>query len=319
MIDFLSTPFSIGNISFRSRLIQGPLAGYSCAPFRQLFHLYHPPAYSVSEMMSAQDVLTKHTATSRYLYRDPRETTLAYQISGSNPETLARAAKKLEAHGADIIDINCGCPKNKIRKKGAGSALLNTPETLKQIIEAVRMAVHIPITVKIRISESEYDVSLANVIENAGADAIIVHGRQWNEGYDTPSNLQHINSIKKNTSIPIIANGDISCKKTLKAAVEHSACDAFMISRGGCGHPWLYQQLLSPTKKYSPIQIDEKIQLFMMHLTGLEQLETEKKAVLQSKSLVRYYFKDVITPESLQVFYSLDNLLAIKHFLDNFF
>src|SRR5690349_17736228 len=110
---FLNSPFTIGSLQLPNRLIQGPLAGFSCAPFRRLFTLFLPPAYCVSEMLSAQDVIHKHTLESRYLYRAPDEGRLCYQISGTNPELMAMAAAKLEQAGADLIDINCGCPKTK--------------------------------------------------------------------------------------------------------------------------------------------------------------------------------------------------------------
>jgi tRNA-dihydrouridine synthase len=120
MHSFINSPLLIGSLTIPHRLIQGPLAGYSCAPFRAIFNQFTPPAYCVSEMCSANDVIHKHQANSRYLYRAPEERILAYQISGTDPQIMAQAAGHLQSIGADLIDLNCGCPKNKIRKKGAG-------------------------------------------------------------------------------------------------------------------------------------------------------------------------------------------------------
>jgi nifR3 family TIM-barrel protein len=289
------------------------LAGYSCAPFRELFYQFVPPAFCVTEMSSAIDILHKHTPQSRYLYRSPKEKILAYQISGNDGQIMALAALRLQAQGADLIDINCGCPKTKIRKKGAGSALLDEPERLVDIIKRVREAISIPLTIKIRIQGNESDIILAQKIAAAGADALIVHGRRWMDDYDIACDLQQIAQIKQNIPIPVIANGDISSSATLKNALEISACDAFMIARAGSGRPWLYQELLE--QRSVKLNSAEKIKLFLLHLKGLAQLEDEFKAVLQSKSLVRYYFKKQLDKEELAQFYKLTSLEAIKSYL----
>lgn len=313
MHTFINSPMKIGSLTLPNRLIQGPLAGYSCAPFRTLFNHFHKPAYSVTEMSSALDILSKHSEKSRYIYRSPEEELLAYQISGTDPKTMAAAAQKLQLYGADILDINCGCPKPKIRKKGAGSALLDNPVLLEQIIKVVRAEISIPLTVKIRIQNNEQDFFLLNLIERSGADAVIVHGRRWIDDYDVNANLQQIAKIKHNSSIPVIANGDIHDVPSLQQAVELSGCDAYMIARAGTGKPWLYQELLT----LKPVAVSRKqcIELFMNHLQGLAVLEDEYKAVLQSKSLVRYYFGKTWAAEELNHFYQLDSLKTIACFL----
>jgi len=313
MHTFINSPWQIGSLHLPHRLIQGPLAGYSCAPFRMLFNEFTPPAYCVSEMSSACDILNKHSQQSRYVYRDPGEPILAYQISGNDANILAAAAVKLQKHGADLIDINCGCPKTKIRKKGAGSALLEEPQKLIAIITKVRMAISIPLTVKIRIQNTEQDIHLAQSIAEAGADALIVHGRHWLDDYDVACNLQQIASIKQNVSIPVVANGDIHNTADLEYAFRQTGCDAYMIARGGSGRPWLYQELLQG----QTLAIDKtiKVNLFMQHLLGLATLEEEYKAVLQSKSLIRYYFRNQWTKEQLNEFYQLQSLSQIQHFI----
>jgi tRNA-dihydrouridine synthase B len=309
MHDFINSPFQIGALTLNNRLIQGPLAGYSCAPFRQLVYDFTPPAFCVSEMVSAHDVLHKHTPASRYIYRAPQEKRLAYQLAGTDPTLMAMAAIKLEALGADLIDVNCGCPKAKIRKKGAGSALLEDPLRLVAIIHAIRERINIPLTIKIRIQGNEQDIALARQIEQAGADALIVHGRRWTDDYDIPCDFQHIGRIKHALRIPVIANGDIACADSLAKAIDLSQCDAYMISRAGCGHPWLYQELLQQT---SPPSHGSRIDIFLNHLQGLARLESEHKAILQSKSLIRYYFKHRLSQDDLQLLYTLNHLQAIK-------
>lgn len=310
---FINSPLQIGSLSLPHRLIQGPLAGYSCAPFRTLFNRYTAPAYCVTEMSSAMDVVHRHALNSRYIYRSPHEKRLAYQISGTEPMVLAQAAQRLEAYGADLIDINCGCPKPKIRKKGAGSALLETPKLLEEIVKTVRAAITIPLTVKIRIQDTQDDVVLAQKIEAAGADALIVHGRRWVDDYDMAVNFQQIARIKQALTIPVIANGDIDSIASLQRAVEFSACDAFMIARAGSGRPWLFQELLE--QRLLNISGTEKVNLFMTHLHDLAALEDEFKAVLQSKSLVRYYLGRNLDAAWLNGFYQLDSLASIEAYL----
>ncbi|MGL5741235.1 MAG: tRNA dihydrouridine synthase [Legionella sp.] len=310
---FINSSVKIGTLTLPHRLIQGPLAGYSCAPFRTLFNRYMPPAYCVTEMSSATDILHKHQSSSRYLYRAPQERILAYQIAGTQPQVLADAAQQLQQQGADIIDINCGCPKPKIRKKGAGSALLETPEHLVGLVQTIRERITIPLTIKIRIQGNENDLLLAKKIEDAGADALIVHGRRWIDDYDVASDLKQIARIKQHVTIPVIANGDIQDRMSLQKALELSGCDADMISRAGTGNPWLYQELWE--QQHVIVTLTEKIELFLAHLHGLSALEDDYKAVLQSKSLVRYYLRQFLDASSLNAFYQLDSLSEIASFL----
>lgn len=308
-----SRPLIIGGREFSSSLIQGPLAGFSCAPFRALFSQFQPPAYAVSEMISAHDVLHKHTETSRYLVRSPKEKILCYQLAGTSKELLTQAALHLETLGADLIDLNCGCPKGKIRKKGAGSALLELPSNLIAIVEAMSTKLKIPLTVKIRIQGNEVDLELAKAIEQAGACALIVHGRRWYDDYDTPCDYAQIAKIKSAVSIPVIANGDIQDEASLQRAFVETQCDGYMVARGGSGHPWIYQQLLN----MNPLTIDQDTRkaCFMLHIEDLVRLEGEYRAILQSKAIARYYFKKCWSDAQFQAFYQLETLKGVVSFL----
>jgi tRNA-dihydrouridine synthase len=180
------------------------------------------------------------------------------------------------------------------------------------IIETVRSSISIPLTVKIRIQGNEQDLALAQLIQDAGADAVIVHGRRWVDDYAIACDLQQIGLIKKAVSIPVIANGDIRDNHSLQQAQDLSACDAFMIGRAGCGRPWLYEELLE--QKVMSLQLSDKMRVFLQHLHDLAALEDEYKAVLQSKSLVRYYFRGELSRELLEQFYSLESIEQIREF-----
>ena len=306
--------FSIGRLQFPHRLIQGPLAGFSCAPYRQLFNTFVAPAYCVSEMVSAHDVLYKHQLHSRYLYRAPDEKQLCYQLSGSDPAIMSQAARRLEDMGADLIDINAGCPKTKIRKKGAGSALLDRPEHLCAMVREIRQSIQIPLTVKLRIQGDLRDIDVAKALEQEGADALIIHGRRWIDDYDTPSDFSQIAEIKKAVHIPVIANGDIADSQGLKRALE-TGCDAFMISRAGTGKPWLYQQLLDLEGSFCVPTVEARVAYFLEHLEALARLESEYQAILQSKTLVRYYFRQELSVQMLQVYHTLNTISEIEVYL----
>ena len=298
MNNTLNEAFHIGNLALSHRLIQGPLAGYSCAPMRLMFSHFKHPAYAVSEMLSAIDVLNKHEFNSRYLYRSPLEETLCYQLSGNDPLVMAEAACRLQAIGADLIDINCGCPMPKIRKKGAGSALLEAPEQLFYLIDKMKSAIHIPLTVKIRIQDPKKDIYLAQGIASSGADALIVHGRRHLDDYDLPCQYQAIRRIKSNIAIPVIANGDMACVKSLERARRLTEADAFMIARAGCGQPWLFQDLLAGYQR-EPCYVVQA-NLFRQHVMGLANLEGEYRACMQGRSLIRYYFRSFLHELNLE-------------------
>jgi tRNA-dihydrouridine synthase B len=316
-LNFISSPFYIGSLKFPNRLIQGPLAGISAAPFRRLFYQFLAPAYTVTEMISAQDLLTKHTVHSRYLYRAPEEKRLCYQLAGVDPLVMAQAALKLQHIGADLIDINCGCPKPKIRKKGAGSALMENPEHLSLIVRRVREQIRIPLTVKLRIHGTPMDVTLAKMLEQAGADALIIHGRRWTDSYDNPCDFQHIGFIKQHLCIPVIANGDIRDNDSLDQAIMESNADAYMISRAGCGRPWLYQHLLQQQPIPPPLAIS--FDSFMQHVHHLGQLESEYQAVIQSRTFVRYYFRHLFSAKQLNTFYTLTDLNQVTEYINQLY
>jgi tRNA-dihydrouridine synthase B len=313
----INSSFQIGALTFPHRLIQGPLAGHTCAPYRATFAAFQQPAYCVSEMISAHDLL--HRQPARFVSRDPKEKFVTYQLSGYDPDVMAKAAEIMQGLGADMIDINCGCPKNKIRKKGAGSALLTSPDRIAQIITAIKARITIPLTVKIRVQGLEQDLNLVKIIEEAGADGLVVHGRRWQDNYEQPCDKQQIALIKRAVTIPVIANGDIADHASLQAMLEETACDAYMIARAGTGRPWLYQALLHPEAARSlSWSLSQAIAMFMSHLQGLAQLQNDYRAVLQSKTLVRYYFKPWLTREQLLGYYDLDSFIKIEEYLCNF-
>lgn len=313
----VNSPFFIGKLKLANRLIQAPLAGISCAPFRELFSLFTKPAYTVSEMISANSILENNpTIIRRYLSKSEAEGKWCIQLSGNNPQTLAKAVKICEQYSPDLIDLNCGCPKPKIRSKGAGSALINSPIKLQEIIQAMREATDLPLTVKMRTAGNSNDDSYleaANIIAQAGADAIIVHGRHFSEDYTVQANYSQIKKITEIVKIPVIANGDIHDVNSMQEAFNASQANAIMIARALIGKPWLFEQLLggNPNPSWS-----DRLKVFKQHITKLSILEkSEFNAILQARRLLKWYFPELSKTQLCTCYEAtnITNLIELLH------
>lgn len=279
-------------------LIQGPLAGYSAAPFRKLFWQYGAPAFCCSEMISAKDLRHRKDSARRFLYRDPIEAQLCYQLSGNDPDDLAFACDALNPYRPDYIDLNCGCPKPKIRKKHCGTKLLTDPERLYRLVLAMKNSTDAPISIKIRVSDplnDHCDQAVVDAAQSAGVAFMTVHGRHWTERYDVPARIASIQKICQYASVPIIANGDADSADDILRYRTQTDCRGVMISRASVGRPWLFAQInaaLQGTLFSPPSQI-EVGEMFIEHLTALVQLDGEHLAVLQARKLAKYYAQSI--------------------------
>jgi tRNA-dihydrouridine synthase B len=316
----IATPFQIGSLTLPNRLIQAPLAGISCAPFRGLFSLYSDgqPAYAVTEMIPALSLLQKSSTNinKRYLAKSEHEARWCIQLSGHDPDSLHRAALQAAQHSPDIIDLNCGCPKPKVRRKGDGSALAESLVKLRACVAALRAANPLPLSVKIRVAGSTETCSdrekgssdlhnyleAASVIEDCGADVLVVHGRHHSDGYDVPASYAQIRRVVERVTIPVVANGDVCDAASLQRCVEETGAAAVMVGRGSIGRPWIFQQLLAACRsadnsQNTPLTIsqpepsaDGVLRAFRTHVEGLAALEGEAAALLQARRLLKWYF-----------------------------
>lgn len=281
---------------FNKKLIQAPLAGYSCAPFRVLAQQWGQPDYCYTEMLSSQAIASGNTERKRYRYKSPEEGMLCAQLAGDKPEILAYAAQKTIAWGANLIDLNCGCPQPKIRKKNFGSSLLSNSEHLYRLVSSIKSAVTVPVFVKIRVdasSDDNYNQDVAQAIEAAGADALTVHGRHWTQDYDVAVSYRDIAYIKSIVKIPVIGNGDVSDTASAKKMFSETNCDAVMIARASVGQPWIFEQIHQELQGniFIPPSLPEIGEIFLAHVKGLIELESERTALLQSRKFVKYYFR----------------------------
>ena len=289
---------NIKTLLSKNPLVQAPLAGYSTAAFRSMAWKYGPPAFCCTEMISAHDLTHRTHQAKRYIHRRPTEKILCFQISGKKPDTLAQACTFLGSLNAQIIDLNCGCPVKKIRRKGSGSKLLSDPAHLFKCIQAMRNHTDAALSIKIRVGgpvPDSDDLAVVDAAEQAGVDFITVHGRHWTQKYDTPSNLEAIKKIAEHANVPIIANGDIKDIDSAELADTLSGCSGLMIARASVGQPWIFKAITQHRAGENMIlpTPQQNIQLMAEHLEALIEDEGEKTAVLQSRKLAKYYARQL--------------------------
>jgi tRNA-dihydrouridine synthase B len=281
----------LGPVILPNNIVQAPLAGYSCAPFRAITWRYGRPGFCTTEMISAKHLVKSGSRQQRYLGKHPEEGLLCYQFAASDPNTLGQATALVSEHyNADMIDLNCGCPVGKIRAKGTGSRLLADPEKIYQLARAMKQNTDGAVSIKIRIAGEigdHDDLAVIDAAQNAGVDFITVHGRHWTERYDVPCDFSSIKKIVDYATVPVFANGDVEDRASLQAISDATGCSGVMIGRASVGQPWLFSALTE--EGFSAPSLNEVGNIFLEHIDGLIQLQDEKLAILQSRRLAKYY------------------------------
>jgi len=248
----------IGNLHLKNTTILAPLAGISNLPFR-LMVKSHGCALVCSEMISATGLVRNSGKTLRMLDSAPQEKPVSMQIFGADPVIMAEAARMVESLGADIVDLNFGCAVKKIIKTGSGVALMREPQQAEKVITAVRKAVKIPLTIKMR---SGWDTSgrqareLAGIAQGCGADAVTLHPRSANQKFGGRSDWSLIGAIKKEIALPVIGSGDIATGEDALQMIESTGCDAVMIGRAAIGNPFIFSEVIARLKGELPPQAD---------------------------------------------------------------
>lgn len=285
----------IGNLQLSNDLVMAPMAGYTNLPFRLMVKKLGAGLVT-TEMVSAMGLLMGQRKTLGYLRSDGSERPVAVQIFGSKPEVMARAAQIAAEEGADLVDINMGCPVKKVVKTGAGAALLREPERVGRIVRAVRLASPLPLTVKIRAGWSPREpvaCEIARIAEDSGADAVTVHGRFATEGYSKPAEWSWIARVKERVGIPVIGNGDVFDPQSALEMKRLTGCDGVMIGRGALGNPWLFKQILHLEQGLpcSPPGLSERRSMIVDHFSFLSQSMGEGRAALAMRGLLLLYTK----------------------------
>lgn len=266
----------IGPYQLENPLILAPMAGVTDRPFRQLCKELGA-GLTVSEMIAANPKLRNTRKSLQRSNHQGEPGIRSVQIAGAEPEMLAQSAQYNVQNGAEIIDINMGCPAKKVCKKAAGSALLQDPKLVEDILNAVVSAVEVPVTLKIRTGwnhDNRNGVQIAQIAEQAGIQALAVHGRTRADKYLGNAEYDTIAAIKQSVSIPVVANGDITSPEKARFVLDYTGVDGLMIGRGAQGNPWIFREVwhyLQTGEKLLPPSWQEVRQVLLGHINALHE------------------------------------------------
>ena len=290
---------NIGTVTIPGRVTLAPMAGVTDAAFRRLCR-QQGAALTCTEMVSARALVYRDKKTEALLWCPPEDHPVAAQIFGHEPEIMAQAAPMaLALSGADILDINMGCPVGKVIRSGDGSALMRDPVLAGKIIEAVVKAVNVPVTVKFRKGwdgGSVNAVEFARVCEASGASAIAVHGRTRAQMYAGRADWDIIREVKRAVSIPVFANGDVFSGADAEHLLRYTGCDFAMVGRGCFGDPWLFARANAavsgePEPPLPPLS--ERMDAALEQIRFSAEQKGERLACLEARSQFAWYLRGV--------------------------
>lgn len=295
----------IGNVEINGNVFLAPMAGITDLPFRKICK-EHNCAMVYSEMISAKGILYENENTTELLNTTNMEKPVVIQLFGKEPSILTEAAKKIEQYNFDILDINMGCPAPKITKNGEGSALMQNPKLVAEIVKKVSSAIEKPLTIKFR---SGFDnninaVEIAKIAEENGAKAVTVHGRTREQFYAGKVDLEIIAKVKEAVSIPVIGSGDVVDPMSAKNMFETTKCDALMIGRGAQGNPWVFSAIHEYFKTGIILPkptVKEKIDMALRHGRMLIEYKGEYVGIREMRKHIGWYIKGIKGAAALRV------------------
>ena len=315
----------IGSYQLSNNLIVAPMAGVTDRPFRTLCK-YFGAGHAVSEMMTADKTLRM---SKKSLYRanfDGELAPISAQIAGSDPEQLAEAARYQVANGAQIVDINMGCPAKKVCNKLAGSALLQDEDLVARILDAVVSAVDVPVTLKTRLgflNGHENILRVAKRAEESGIAALALHGRTREDMYLNTARYELIKQVKELIDIPLIANGDIDSPEKAKYVLDYTGADAIMIGRAAQGRPWIFREIahyLKSGEHLAAPDIAEVKAVLLGHLAELYQFYGEYSGCRIARKHIAWYTKGLRSSnEFRQNMYKVENTADQAKVVESYF
>lgn len=285
----------IGHLTFPNPFFMAPMAGVTDSIVRLLARRFHcGMVYTemVSSYALAQDGLEESLGRMKFTQA---EKPIAIQLFGSDGKALATAARKVEAAGADMVDINLGCSVHKIAQSGAGAFLCKSPGRLKEMLSEVVEAVEIPVTIKIRKGWDDHHltaIEVAKGAEEVGVAAVAIHARTSKQMYSGTADWEFIKTLKESVSIPVIGNGDVNTPEAAIEMLNRTGCDAVMIGRASRGNPWIFREALSKWakgEKIAPPTLAEKKALILEHLEAAIRDQGEEFGVPDMRKFMAWY------------------------------
>ncbi len=289
-------PFKIRNIEINPPLILSPMAGVTDFTFRRLIKRCGGIGLSVSEFISVEGLTRHNPKAKRQMRFAEEERPFAVQIFGGEVSRMALGAEMAEEIGADILDVNCGCPAPKVVKKGGGSGLLKDLPNLETILKEIKKSISIPLTLKIRTGFSDATINaveVAKMAEQCGVEHIQVHGRTREQGYKGEANWDIIKAVKEAVSIPVSGNGDVTTIKFALEKFNETNCDGILIGRGAMQNPWIFRQIQDVIEGRKPFQpsFADKQALLLEFFELLREDMPEMPALGKMKQLAGHFTK----------------------------
>lgn len=289
-------PFAIRNIEINPPLVLSPMAGVTDYTFRRLIKRRGGVGLSVSEFISVEGLTRHNPKAKRQMKFAEEERPFAVQIFGGEVSRMALGAQMAEEVGADILDVNCGCPAPKVVKKGGGSGLLRDLPNLETILTEIKRSISIPLTLKIRTGFSDATINaveVAKMAEQCGVEHIQVHGRTREQGYKGEANWDVIKAVKEAVKIPVSGNGDVTSVKFALEKFKETNCDGILIGRGAMQNPWIFRQIqdaLEGREVYQP-NLDEKKDVLLEFFEMVQEEMPEQAALGKMKQLAGHFTK----------------------------
>ncbi|MBQ6413838.1 MAG: tRNA dihydrouridine synthase DusB [Ruminococcus sp.] len=311
----------IGTIELAGHAALAPMAGVADRAMRELC-MEFGAGYCVSEMVSSKGIAYNSKKSAELMEISDTERPCAVQIFGTEPDTMADAARFALRYRPEVIDINMGCPAPKIAGSGSGAALMRDPALCGRIVQAVSRVVDIPVTVKIRAGFDKDHlnaVEVAKIAEQNGAQAVTVHGRTKEQFYAPPVDYDIIREVKKALSIPVIGNGDIVGAKSAQFVMEYTGCDYLMVGRGALGNPWVFREINEYFDKgiiIDPPTLDEKCDILLRHIKSAVEYKGEYVGMREARKHTAYYLKDFKNAAKLRnLAFSMETLSDLEELI----